>query len=240
MRLLLLGVLILLGCAPSRSRPHVEGVVDSAPFGASLLVRGGAEADTPDEWAVFLPVELDEAGLDDWSEESLRSAGYRIAVIEFEDTVESASAQAPGSEPGELLSRRPPRGGGPGGPPVRRPPSLNPRPTPQQRQEMQRRAADLAAVQAARKLYFQRLTEAQALYPNSQGYQDHHLVPVYLGGPRIGTTYRIPTAYHKLLTREFRREWGYDRGEPKPLELQAILLKVYSQYPIPQLIGITP
>ncbi len=77
-------------------------------------------------------------------------------------------------------------------------------------------------------------------YPNSQGYQDHHLVPVYLGGPRSGVTYRIPTAYHKLLTREFRREWSYDRGEPSPQELQTVLLKVYSQYPIPQLIGITP
>ncbi|WP_143195470.1 hypothetical protein [Archangium sp. Cb G35] len=105
---------------------------------------------------------------------------------------------------------------------------------------MQRRAADMEAVQTARKLYFQRLAEAQALYPNSQGYQDHHLVPVYLGGPKSGVTYRIPTAYHKLLTREFRKEWSYDRGEPSAQRLQEILLKVYSQHPIPQLIGITP
>ncbi|WNG57687.1 hypothetical protein F0U59_25200 [Archangium gephyra] len=105
---------------------------------------------------------------------------------------------------------------------------------------MQRRAADLEAVQTARKLYSQRLAEAQALYPNSQGYQDHHLVPVYLGGPKSGVTYRIPTAYHKLLTREFRKEWSYDRGEPSAQRLQEILLKVYSQHPIPQLIGITP
>jgi hypothetical protein len=185
-------------------------------------------------------VELDEAGLDGWSEEALRSAGYPIVVVEFEDTVESASAGEAGSEPSELLSRRPPRRGGPGGPPVQRPPLLNPRPTPQQRQERQRRTADLAALQAARKLYSQRLAEAQAIYPNSQGYQDHHLIPVYLGGPRSGVTYRIPTAYHKLLTREFRREWSYDRGEPSPQELQTVLLKVYSRYPIPQLIGITP
>jgi hypothetical protein len=240
MRLLLLGVLLLLGCAPSLSRPLVEGVVASAPTEASLLVRGGAEADTLDAWAVFLPVEFDDAGLDGWNAEALRSAGYRIAVVEFEDIVESPPARDLGGEPDEFLSRRPPRRGGPGGPSVRRPPLLNPRPTPQQRQESQRRAADLAAVQAARKLYFQRLAEAQALYPNSQGYQDHHLVPVYLGGPGSGVTYRVPTAYHKLLTREFRRKWGYDRDKPEPHELREILLEVYSQYPIPQLIGITP
>jgi hypothetical protein len=240
MRLLLLGVLMLLGCAPSRSRTLVESVdVASAPAGTSLLVHGGPQADARDEWAVFLPVEFDESVPDEWSAEALRSAGYRISVVEFEDIVESAPARSPEGEQGELFSRRPPRRGGPGGP-VRRPPLLSPRLTPQQRQESQRRTADLAAVQTARKLYFQRLAEAQSIYPNSQGYQDHHLVPVYLGGPKSGVTYRIPTAYHKLLTREFRREWSYDRGKPTSQELQGILLKIYSQYPIPQLIGITP
>lgn len=107
--------------------------------------------------------------------------------------------------------------------------------------DAQRRAADLAAVQAARDLYYQRLASARALYPNSQGYQDHHLIPVYLGGARTGKTYRIPTAYHKLLTRAFRKEWGYDKTRPpNPEERLAIMLKVYSQYPIPQLIGINP
>ncbi|MCY1078447.1 hypothetical protein [Archangium lansingense] len=240
MRPLLLGVIIVLGCAPSLSRSHGVGVMASAPTGTSLLVRGGSAADTLDEWAAFLPVEFDEAGLAGWSAEALRSAGYRLSVVELEDPVESGPERDPENEPGEFLSRRPPRRGGPGGHPGRHPPALNPRPTPQQRQDMQRRAADLAAVQAARKLYHQRLAEAHALYPNSQGYQDHHLVPVYLGGPRSGTTYRIPTAYHKLLTREFRKEWGYDRGEPTAQRLQEILLKVYSQNPIPQLIGITP
>ncbi|WP_309895448.1 hypothetical protein [Archangium sp.] len=238
---LLLGVLMLLGCAPGIPRPLTEDVNSaSAPVGASLLVRGNPQGDAPDEGAVFLPVELDEGGVDGWNAEALRAAGYRTTIVEHEDTVGSGPAHAPESAPGEFLSRRPPRRSGPGGPPVRRPPSLNPYPTPRQRQEMQRRAADLAALQAARKLYVQRLAEAQALYPNSLGYQDHHLVPVYLGGPKSGVTYRIPTAYHKLLTREFRREWSYDKRPPKPAELRDLLLKVYSQYPIPQLIGITP
>jgi hypothetical protein len=241
MRLLsLLGFLIVVGCSPSRVRPLVNGVDGAAaPVGASLLVRGGTGGTGSDEWAVFLPMELDEVA-PGWSEEALRALGYRINVVELEDTVESVPAQQVGGEAGEFLSRRPPRRSGPGRSPVQRPPLLNPRPTPQQRQERQRRAADLAAVQAARKLYAQRLAEAQALYPNSQGYQDHHLVPVYLGGPRSGATYRIPTAYHKLLTREFRKAWSYDKRPPRPQELQDLLLTVYSQYPIPQLIGINP
>jgi len=122
MRMLLMGVLLLLGCAPSLSRPLVDGVVASAPAEASLLVRGGAEADTPDAWAVFLPVEFDDTGLDGWSADALRSAGYRIAVVEFEDIVESTPARDLRGEPDELLSRRPPRRGGPGGPSVRSPP----------------------------------------------------------------------------------------------------------------------
>jgi hypothetical protein len=242
MRLLLLGVLMLLGCAPSHSRPLVAGRGGaSAPSGSSLLVRGGTEGRGPEEWAVFLPVEFKEAGHGGWSAKVLRAAGYRVDRIELDDTSDFVSAQVPASESGELLARRPPRWGGSGGPPsMRRPPLLNPRPTPQQREESQRRAADRQAVQAARELYFQRLAEAEALYPNSQGYQDHHFIPVYLGGPRNGVTYSIPTAYHKLITRQFRKEWEYSSGNPSPEQLQKILLKVYSQHPIPQLIGITP
>ncbi len=53
--------------------------------------------------------------------------------------------------------------------------------------------------------------------------------------------YRIPTAYHKMLTRAFRKQWGYDKARlPDAQERLAIMLKVYSQYPIPQLIGINP
>ncbi|WP_309892381.1 hypothetical protein [Archangium sp.] len=64
---------------------------------------------------------------------------------------------------------------------------------------------------------------------------------MYLGGARTGKTYRIPTAYHKLLTRAFRKEWGYDKkGLPNPQQRLEIMLTVYSQYPIPQLIGINP
>ena len=175
-------LLVLVGCASDSSRSYV-GVAGAEPVGESLLVRGGPKR-VPEEWVVFLPVELEEPGLQGWSADALRAAGYRLEVVEFEDILEPARSQDPGVGTGELLSRRPSRRGGRGGPTGSRlSPSLNPRPTPQQRMENQRRAADLAAIQASRKLYQQRLADAQAAFPNSAGYQDHHLIPVYLGGP---------------------------------------------------------
>ncbi len=95
-------------------------------------------------------------------------------------------------------------------------------------------------VQQARQRYFERLKEAQEKYPNSEGYENHHFVPVYLGGPQNGKTFRIPTAYHKAITQEFRERWNYGQGEPSPAQLQEILVQVYSRYPIPQLVGIEP
>jgi hypothetical protein len=187
-------------------------------------------------------VEVYEPGLEGLSAETLRAAGYRLDVVELEDSFESTQGPDSGSALDGLLMRRPPRRGGPSGPPgTRRPPLLSPRLTPQQRLEAQRRAADLAALQASRDLYHQGLATAKALYPNSRGYQEHHVIPVYLGGARTGKTFRIPTAYHKLLTRTFRKKWGYDKTRPPdPQERLEIMLTVYSQYPIPQLIGINP
>jgi hypothetical protein len=130
---------------------------------------------------------------------------------------------------------------GPGAGAVRRPPLLNPRPSPAQVQARAQRTANLAVVLQARQLYQQRLKEAQATYPNSPGYENHHLIPMYLGGPKNGQTYRLPTAYHKAVTQAFRGKWEYGQGRrPDPQKLQDIMIEVYAQYPIPQLIGIEP
>lgn len=129
----------------------------------------------------------------------------------------------------------------PGGGPFRRPPLLNPRPTPLQVQVRARRTVDATVVVQARQLYLQRLKEAQATYPNSAGYENHHLIPMYLGGAKDGQTYRLPTAYHKAITRAFREEWQYGQGRrPDPQALTDILVRVYARYPVPQLIGISP
>lgn len=53
-------------------------------------------------------------------------------------------------------------------------------------------------------------------------------------------TFRIPTAYHKAITQEFRRRWPYGTKEPSANELRELLVQVYSRYPIPQLVGIEP
>ncbi|MCP3136461.1 hypothetical protein [Pyxidicoccus xibeiensis] len=147
-----------------------------------------------------------------------------------------------GADPLEgAVATRPPRRGG-GARPVRQAPLLAPaRPTPMQSQLRAQRAANQAVVLQARQTYYQRLKEAQAKYPNSAGYENHHFIPMYLGGTKNGQTYRLPTAYHKAVTQAFRREMEYGQAErPSPERLQKILVRVYSQYPIPQLIGITP
>jgi hypothetical protein len=95
-------------------------------------------------------------------------------------------------------------------------------------------------VEQARQLYWQRLAEAQARYPNSNGYQEHHAVPIYLGGAGDAPTYRLPTAYHKAITQAFRQRWPYGQRRPDPQKRFEILMEVYAEYPIPQLIGIQP
>jgi hypothetical protein len=193
--LLLLGsyVLVLWGCAPSqrllptddRSPAAVE-----ARASKSLLVRAQEES-SQGKWAAFFPSDMEKAGLTGWSAKALLEAGYLVDVIELEDEEEQTVGPGlfRGSEDGtdELRIRRPPRRGGPGQP-RRQPPLLTPRPTPEERLEIQRRAADLQAVQLSRKLYHQRLAEAQARYPKNGGYQEHHFVPLYLGGDHSGVS----------------------------------------------------
>ncbi|MFP2913746.1 hypothetical protein ACLESD_53955, partial [Pyxidicoccus sp. 3LFB2] len=90
-----------------------------------------------------------------------------------------------GSDPldGAVAVRPPVRRGGARA--VRQPPLLAPaRPTPLQAQVRAQRAANQAVVLQARQTYYQRLKEAQAKYPNSPGYENHHLIPRYLGGPK--------------------------------------------------------
>jgi len=177
---------------------------------------------------VFLPTALRD--WEGWSEEALDEAGRDLYFVE------------PGvaNEVEPMMARRPPRPrGGPSGRPA--PPLLNPRPTLQQREAMRRRSEDVIAVHLARTRYFEALQEAKARYPNHQGYQNHHLIPIYLGGPRNGVTYRLQSAYHQAITQEFRSRWSYGQDNPPAPEVrQQILLEVYFKYPIPQLIGITP
>ncbi len=53
-------------------------------------------------------------------------------------------------------------------------------------------------------------------------------------------TYRIPAAYHVAITQAFRTKWHDGQPPPEPVQLRRILLEVYTEYPIPQLLGLTP
>ncbi len=190
----------------------------------------------PPEETLDVEILLEQAVfIEQTSPEGESMGGAFFPVEWWEDGVEASPEAA-----GIVQVRRPMRrGGGPG--PRRPAPLLNPRPAPESVQYWMRRTVNSKLVEQTRQLYWQRLAEAQALYPNSSGYQNHHGIPMYLGGARNGMTYRLPTAYHKAITLEFRREWEYGRRDkPTSEELMRILMRVYGKYPVPQLVGIVP
>ncbi len=49
-------------------------------------------------------------------------------------------------------------------------------------------------------------------------------------GPRVP----IDAAYHQEITNAFRTEWGYGRTKPTASQLQDIMQRVYSRFPLPR------
>jgi len=116
---------------------------------------------------------------------------------------------------------------------------FNAEPTPEQREAARRSRQNAAAEHLLRERYWKWKAEAERLYPGKVGlYEEHHFWPQYLGGPPNGKTFRVPAPYHQLITNAFREQHPYGRPTPSVEEAQGIMLKVYSKYPIPQLIGI--
>ena len=82
-------------------------------------------------------------------------------------------------------------------------------------------------------------SRAESVYPGKVGrFEEHHFWPRYLGGPANGRTFKLPAPYHQLITNAFRQRWEYGRSPPDPQVAQQIMMKVYADHPIPQLIGI--
>lgn len=77
--------------------------------------------------------------------------------------------------------------------------------------------------------------EAEKAYPKLAGkFNEHHVMPKYLGGAKDGPTVRIPAAYHQLITNEFRRLAPYGQTIARSAEeVGRIMVQVYSKYPIP-------
>ena len=215
-RVLLVSLAVgLAGCAATRPVAH-DGSDTTRQSGIrwlkaeSVFVEGPQEGHGDRRSGAFLPAEL----LKRWLQEEALTAGEI-----------------------ELVSRGARRGPAAG---ARRPPLLNARPPIDPGRYWRQQPPDPQLLEQARQLYRQRLTEVQQRYPNSQGYQYHHAIPIYMGGTAKGPTYRLPTAYHQAITQEFRREWPYGQEPPPTQQLAEIMLRVYSKYPIPQLIGLEP
>jgi len=158
---------------------------------------------------------------------------------ETADTLEMT--RPPPRMPGPPVRAAPGRGGrgGRGRQPRSTEPVFNAEPTAEQRAVARRRAENAALEQTLRERYWRLKAEAAQRYPDKRGqYEEHHFFPVYLGGKADGVTYRVPAPYHQLITNAFREKRPYGLGAPPAQEAQNIMLKVYSEFPIPQLIGI--
>lgn len=80
----------------------------------------------------------------------------------------------------------------------------------------------------------QKVSDAQDAYPNKAGrIENHHIAPKYLGGDPNGPTVPLDGAYHQMITNAFRNEVPYGSGPVSSEELQQIMNKVYSQFPLP-------
>jgi RHS repeat-associated protein len=76
--------------------------------------------------------------------------------------------------------------------------------------------------------------DAQLEYPNKAGKIElHHPTPQYLGGAKNQKLVPLDAAYHQKVTNAFRAEWGYGVGKPSAVQLNLIIKKVYSKYPLP-------
>jgi hypothetical protein len=116
---------------------------------------------------------------------------------------------------------------------------FNAEPTPREREAARLSRQSAADEQLLRERYWKWKLEAERLYPGKVGlYEEHHFWPRYLGGPPNGKAFRLPASYHQLITNAFREQHPYGRPTPSEQEAQKIMLKVYSQFPVPQLIGI--
>jgi hypothetical protein len=79
--------------------------------------------------------------------------------------------------------------------------------------------------------------EAEKLFPKlaNKPWQNHHIIPKYLGGAKDGATARIPAAYHQRITNEFRRLGPSGQKIQRTAEeVGRILQQVYSKYPLPR------
>lgn len=76
---------------------------------------------------------------------------------------------------------------------------------------------------------------AQKLYPKKAGKIElHHPIPQYLGGAKNQTLVPLDGAYHQQITNAFRKLHPYGKPKPTEAELNIILEKVYSQFPLPK------
>jgi len=173
--------------------------------------------------------------------QSLSSAVERETAPGNESTDTLEATRPPPRPPPTRAPQRPGRGGRKRGTAESRGRGqvFNAEPTPEQREAARRNRQNAADEHLLRERYWKWKAEAERLYPGKLGlYEEHHFWPIYLGGPPNGKTFRVPAPYHQLITNAFRSKWPYGSTTPSAADAQRIMREVYSELPIPQLIGI--
>lgn len=171
----------------------------------------------------------------------ISSALEREIEASFEETQALEMTRPPPRPPAQAPPREPGRGGRNRNQrePRSRGSVFNAEPTREQRETARRRRENAAAEQVLRERYWKWKAEAERRYPDMVGlYHEHHFWPRYLGGPANGKTFRVPAPYHQLITNAFREKHPYGQPRPSEARVKQIMLEVYLEYPIPQLIGI--
>jgi len=75
-------------------------------------------------------------------------------------------------------------------------------------------------------------TDAEKTYPKLAGkFQNHHIFPQFLSGPKNGELSNIPAAYHQLITNEFRTLTSNYQDLTRSVE--DLMRAVYSKFPLP-------
>ena len=93
----------------------------------------------------------------------------------------------------------------------------------------------LAAGKGTTSIFNDLVKAAQAQYPGKAGkIQLHHPIPQYLGGAKDQVKVPLNSAYHQVITNEFRALWPYGNELPSATQLNEIMTKVYSKFPLPQ------
>jgi RHS repeat-associated protein len=97
-----------------------------------------------------------------------------------------------------------------------------------------RYGVDPILVHNASQTYDEMIAAARNLYPKKTGYEMHHVIPKYVGGPPDGLRVQLEAAFHQTVTNWWRKNWAYGQKlKPSPEKLDELMQQFRDHFPIP-------